>query len=105
MSMTMATRTEKDSLGTMEVPADALYGAQTQRAVLNFPISGLKQYPAFIWSLALIKRAAADVNMDRACRAGGARGQAERPVRGGSVSGRRGHKPQHERQRGDCQPG
>jgi fumarate hydratase class II len=60
----MATRTEKDSLGTVEVPADGLYGAQTQRAVLNFPISGLKQYPAFIWSMALIKRAAADVNMD-----------------------------------------
>jgi len=60
----MATRKEKDSLGTMDVPADALYGAQTHRAVLNFPISGLKQYPAFIWPMALIKRAAAEVNMD-----------------------------------------
>src|SRR5947209_14405463 len=60
----MSTRTEKDSLGTMQVPADALYGAQTQRAVLNFPISGLKQYPAFIWPMALIKRAAAEVNRD-----------------------------------------
>src|SRR5947209_76811 len=59
----MATRREKDSLGTMDVPADALYGAQTQRAVLNFPISGLKQYRAFIWPMALIKRAAAEVNM------------------------------------------
>src|SRR5437773_6572298 len=60
----MSTRTEKDSLGTMQVPADALYGSQTQRAVLNFPISGLKQYPAFIWPMALIKRAAAEVNME-----------------------------------------
>src|SRR5436189_4045671 len=60
----MSTRTEKDSLGTMQVPADALYGAQTHRAVLNFPISGLKPYAAFIWPMALIKRAAAEVNMD-----------------------------------------
>ncbi|KAA3645550.1 MAG: aspartate ammonia-lyase [Chloroflexi bacterium] len=57
-----ATRTEKDSLGDVQVPADALYGAQTQRAVLNFPVSGLKPWRAFIWSIAAIKRAAADVN-------------------------------------------
>jgi len=57
-------RTEKDSLGTLKVPADALYAAQTQRAVENFPISGLKQYRAFIWSMATIKRAAAEVNND-----------------------------------------
>jgi fumarate hydratase class II len=55
-------RTEKDSLGELQVPADALYGVQTQRAVLNFPISGLRPWRAFIWSMALIKRAAADVN-------------------------------------------
>jgi fumarate hydratase class II len=60
----MAYRTEKDSLGVVNVPADALWGAQTQRAVENFPISGLKQYRAFIWSMALIKRAAAQVNRD-----------------------------------------
>ena len=36
------TRTERDSMGEMEVPADAYYGASTQRAVLNFPISGLR---------------------------------------------------------------
>lgn len=59
-------RIEKDSLGEMEVPADALYGAQTQRAVLNFPVSGLKPYPAFIWAMATIKRAAAEVNGDLA---------------------------------------
>ena len=55
-------RIEKDSLGEMQVPADALYGAQTQRAVLNFPVSGMRPYPAFVWSMATIKRAAADVN-------------------------------------------
>lgn len=57
-------RVEKDSLGELQVPADALYAAQTQRAVENFPISGLKQYRAFIWSMATIKRAAAEVNHD-----------------------------------------
>ncbi len=50
--------------GELHVPADAYYGVQTQRAVLNFPISGLKPYPAFIWSMAAIKRAAAEVNRD-----------------------------------------
>src|SRR5512135_3415740 len=58
----MADRTEKDSLGTVNVPDNALWGAQTQRAVQNFPISGLKQYRAFIWSMAMIKLAAAEVN-------------------------------------------
>ncbi len=57
-------RIEKDSLGELHVPADAYYGVQTQRAVENFPISGLKPYPAFIWSMAAIKRAAAIVNRD-----------------------------------------
>jgi len=57
-------RIEKDSLGEVRVPANAYYGAQTQRAVENFPISGLKPYPAFVWSMALIKRAAAEVHLD-----------------------------------------
>lgn len=57
-------RIEKDSLGEVRVPLDALYGAQTQRAVLNFQVSGLKPWRAFIWSLATIKRAAADVHKD-----------------------------------------
>jgi fumarate hydratase, class II len=57
-------RIERDSLGEVHVPASALYGAQTQRAVENFPISGLKPRPAFIWSMAVIKRAAAEVNRD-----------------------------------------
>jgi len=60
----MATRIERDSLGEVHVPADALYGAQTQRAVQNFQISGLKPRPAFIWSMAAIKRSAAEVNRD-----------------------------------------
>ncbi len=60
----MTFRTEKDSLGTVNVPANALWGAQTQRAVQNFPVSGLKPYRAFVWSMALIKRAAAEVNRD-----------------------------------------
>jgi aspartate ammonia-lyase len=60
----MATRIEHDSLGDVHVPADALYGAQTQRATQNFQISGLKPRQAFIRSMATIKRAAAEVNRD-----------------------------------------
>ena len=63
-SVTLPVRVEKDSLGEVYVPAAAYYGAQTQRAVINFPISGMKPYPAFIWSMAVIKRAAAEVNRD-----------------------------------------
>lgn len=55
-------RIERDSLGEVMVPVNALFGAQTQRAVLNFPVSGMRPYRAFIWSMALIKRAAAEVN-------------------------------------------
>jgi fumarate hydratase class II len=58
------TRTERDSMGEMEVPADALYGASTQRAVLNFPISGLRFPRGFIRALALVKRAAAESNAE-----------------------------------------
>src|SRR5690606_16596092 len=50
-------------MGPMEVPAGAYYGASTQRAVLNFPISGLRFSRAFIRALGLIKRAAAETNM------------------------------------------
>src|SRR5579884_3601011 len=56
------TRIERDSMGEMEVPADALYGASTQRAVLNFSISGQRFPRRFIRAQALIKRAAAEVN-------------------------------------------
>ncbi len=58
----MTYRTERDSLGEVKVPENVLYGVQTQRAVQNFPISGLRPWRAFIWSMALIKRAAAEVN-------------------------------------------
>lgn len=51
-------------MGEVEVPIDALYGAQTQRAVENFPISGLRPWRAFIWSMAVIKQAAAEVNAE-----------------------------------------
>jgi fumarate hydratase class II len=57
-------RIEKDSLGPVQVPKNAYYAAQTQRAVNNFPISGMRPYPAFIWSMAVIKRCAADVHKD-----------------------------------------
>jgi len=55
-------RIERDSMGELQVPADALWGAQTQRAVDNFPISGLRLPRAFIRALALIKQAAAAAN-------------------------------------------
>jgi fumarate hydratase class II len=57
-------RTEQDSMGAMQVPADAYYGAQTQRAVENFPISDLRFPRAFIRAMGLIKWAAARVNQD-----------------------------------------
>ena len=56
-------RIERDSMGPMEVPADALYGASTMRAVLNFPISDLRFPRTFIRALGLIKLAAARTNM------------------------------------------
>ena len=56
-------RIEHDSMGELQVPAEALYGAQTQRAIDNFPISGLHLPREFIRALGLIKAAAADVNL------------------------------------------
>ncbi len=56
-------RLEKDSMGEMQVPADSYYGAQTQRAVLNFPISGLRFPRPFIRAMGLIKKAAAQTNL------------------------------------------
>jgi len=58
------TRTERDTMGELQVPVDALWGAQTQRAVNNFPISGLSMPAALIRALGLIKSAAARVNND-----------------------------------------
>jgi fumarate hydratase class II len=57
-------RTETDSLGPVLVPEDALWGAQTQRAIDNFRVSGLKQHAIYVEATALVKRAAAEVNMD-----------------------------------------
>ena len=62
--MTTDYRIEHDSMGALEVPADALWGAQTQRAVTNFPVSGLCMPRQFIRALGLIKWAAAAVNHD-----------------------------------------
>ncbi|HAC05743.1 MAG TPA: aspartate ammonia-lyase, partial [Gemmatimonadetes bacterium] len=57
-------RIEKDSLGEMQVPEEALYGAQTQRAVENFPISGQRFGRRFIEALGLIKKSAALTNLE-----------------------------------------
>jgi fumarate hydratase, class II len=65
-------RTERDSLGEMRVPADALYAAQTQRAVENFPISDLRFPRRFIAALGMVKKAAAQANVEM--------GQLEAPV-------------------------
>jgi fumarate hydratase, class II len=58
------TRIERDSMGEMDVPSDALYGASTQRAVLNFPVSALRFNRRFIKALGMIKLAGAEVNRD-----------------------------------------
>ena len=57
-------RIERDTLGEVQVPDDALYGAQTQRAVENYPISGLREHPVFIRSFIYLKRAAALANKE-----------------------------------------
>lgn len=57
-------RIEKDSMGELQVPQDAAYGAQTQRAVDNFPISGITMPEAFIQALGLVKQACANANHD-----------------------------------------
>jgi aspartate ammonia-lyase len=120
-------RIEKDSLGEVRVSVNAYWGAQTQRAVYNFPISGLKQYPAFIWGMAIIKRAAAEVNNDlglfedkeigQQVIPGGDMAKAimqaadevldgrfPLPIRSRPYPGRGRHQPQYERQRSHRQP-
>jgi aspartate ammonia-lyase len=56
-------RTERDTLGEVQVPSDALYAAQTQRARENFPISGLPPQPDYVWGMVMVKRSAAVANM------------------------------------------
>src|SRR6267154_924472 len=62
MKSGMRTRIEKDSLGERRLPEDVYYGVQTQRAVENFPISGLRPKPAYVDATVHIKKAAARVN-------------------------------------------
>jgi aspartate ammonia-lyase len=59
-----AVRKEKDSLGFVEVPEGAYYGAQTARAEQNYPISGMPAHPLFIRALGMVKRAAAEANKE-----------------------------------------
>ena len=58
----LATRTEKDSLGTKEIPVHVYYGIQTARAVENYPISGMRAHPALIRAFGMVKEAAAEAN-------------------------------------------
>ncbi|MEO8136754.1 MAG: lyase family protein, partial [Betaproteobacteria bacterium] len=62
--MTTGTRTERDTFGPIEVPAERLWGAQTQRSLEHFAISGERMPAEFLHALALVKRAAARVNRD-----------------------------------------
>src|SRR5215213_3344341 len=59
-----AYRTERDSLGEVQVPVDAWYGAQTSRAIRNFPITGLLPHPTMVRATVFVKRAAAETNRD-----------------------------------------
>ena len=108
-----ATRVERDPLGTLDVPADALYGVQTLRAQSELSRSAAaRRSSAFVVAQVWIKKAAAlthketgrlDAKLADAIVAAADEvlgGQASRPVRRRSVSGRRGHVAQHERQRG-----
>jgi fumarate hydratase class II len=81
-------RIEKDTLGEMKVPADALWGAQTQRAVENFPVSGIRFPRRFVKALGAIKMAAAQVNMELGLldkRLGGAVEKASREAMDGAL--------------------
>jgi len=60
----MATRIERDAMGSVEVPEDAYFGAQTQRAVENFPVSGRTFGRPFIRAIGLVKESAAVVNAE-----------------------------------------
>ena len=60
----IATRTEKDSLGTKEIPANVYYGIQTLRAMENYPISGMRGHPTLIRAIGMVKQAAAEANQE-----------------------------------------
>src|SRR5947199_1734312 len=57
-------RIERDTLGEVAVPDDALWGAQTQRAIENYPVSGLREHPVFVRAFVLLKKAAALANRE-----------------------------------------
>ncbi len=83
-------RFEKDSMGEVKVPREAYYGAQTQRAVENFPVSGIGFPPAFIRALAMVKYAAAAANEELGLlepRIAGAIRQAAKDVMDGKLGG------------------
>ena len=109
-------RTERDSMGEMPVPATALYGASTQRAVLNFPVSHEPVEPGIVHAFGLIKWAAARVNgelghvakektdlIERAAQEV-YEGQARRRIPGRCLPDRLRHLDQHECQRGHREP-
>ena len=110
-------RAETDSFGAIEVAGDKYWGAQAQRSLGNFKIGWEKQPKSIVRALGLVKRAAADVNMGlgrlelqdrqghRRSRPGSERGQARRAFPPGRLADGLGHAIQHERQRGDLQPG
>src|SRR6266498_4731633 len=60
------TRTEKDSLGTRQIPVNVYYGIQTARAVENYPISGMRAHPTLIRAFGMVKEAAAEANRELA---------------------------------------
>ncbi len=60
----IATRTEKDSLGSKEIPANVYYGIQTLRAMENYPISGMRAHPTLIRAIGMVKQAAAEANKE-----------------------------------------
>ena len=112
----MKTRTETDSFGPIEVPADRYWGAQTERSRNNFRIGEERMPRPLIDALAIVKRAAAETNLElgsldarraKAIVAGGAgdhRRQARRSFPALGLADRLRHPDQHERQRGDRQP-
>ncbi|HUO85244.1 MAG TPA: lyase family protein, partial [Thermoanaerobaculia bacterium] len=62
MAKRSAFRVERDTLGEVQVPRHSLYGAQTQRAIENFPVSGLREHPVLIHAYITLKKAAALAN-------------------------------------------
>ena len=112
----MKTRIEKDTFGPIEVPADRLWGAQTQRSLQNFKISADRMPLPLIRALAQVKRASARVNMDlnvldrtRATRSSppptrSLAGRYDERVPAGRLADRQRHPDQHERERGAGQP-